>query len=464
VICARIAAMSQVATEQQWKSKYRELVQELEDKERGWSKLEAALRAAAGKLAMAALGQSKELDAAIDHVMATLRTDATALNLDSSMTGLMRALKAENAVEQRSAPAGSRVVIVPTASAVTDEIVALLRALVRRLAEMPPLVETAAVLTRRLEIGVPEGGWEPFLRSVADAVGEVVKALDAQRRELEDFLEQVTRQLAEFESWTSWQTGTAQSRRDDALGLEQTVQVEMQVLHREVASSPDLAYLKTRVQARLDGVANQLREFRHKEEQRHAEDERRASELRSEVTKLKGRTAELAEICAEQETRLMIDSLTGTHSRYAYERRLDEEFQRWQRHSQPLSFSIWDIDSFKHINDSFGHEAGDRLLRGVADLFARSKRAEDFLARIGGEEFVLLLPMTALEAAKSVAEKLRKAVETAAFLHHGQPVPVTISCGLTDFRAGDTAAAVFERADRALYEAKGQGRNRCVEL
>jgi len=79
-------------------------------------KVEAALRGAAGKLAMAALGQSRELDAAIDHVMATLRTDPTALNLDSSMTGLMRALKAENAVEQRSAPPGG-VVIVPTASA-----------------------------------------------------------------------------------------------------------------------------------------------------------------------------------------------------------------------------------------------------------------------------------------------------------------------------------------------------------
>lgn len=455
--------MSQAATEQQWKDKYRELVRELEDKEHAWSKLEAALRGAAGKLAMAALGQSRELDAAIDHVMATLRTDPTALNLDSSMTGLMRALKAENAVEQRSAPPGG-VVIVPTASAVTDEIVSLLRALVRRLAEMPPLAETAALLARRLTIGVPESGWEPFLRSVADAVGEVVKALDAQRRELEDFLEQVTRQLAEFENWTRWQTGAAQSRRDDTLGLEQTVQVEMQVLNQEVASSPDLAYLKTRVQARLDTVAGQLREFRRKEEKRHVEDERRAGELRSEVAKLKGRTAELAEICAEQETRLMIDSLTGTHSRYAYERRLDEEFQRWQRHSQPLSFSIWDIDSFKRINDSFGHEAGDRLLRGVADLFARSKRTEDFLARIGGEEFVLLLPMTTLEAAKSVAEKLRATVETAAFHHHGQPVPVTISCGLTDFRAGDTAATVFERADRALYEAKGQGRNRCVAL
>ena len=96
----------------------------------------------------------------------------------------------------------------------------------------------------------------------------------------------------------------------------------------------------------------------------------------------------------------MIDSLTGVHSRYAYERRLAEEFQRWQRHSQPLSFSIWDIDLFKRVNDSYGHEAGDRLLRGVADLFGRNKRAEDFLARIGGEEFVLLLPMTPLDAAQ----------------------------------------------------------------
>ncbi len=221
--------MASVATEQQWKTKYRELVQELEDKERAWSKLEAALRAAAGKLAVAALGQSPELDAAIDHVMAVLRTDPTTLNLDSSMTGLMRALKAETAVEAKSAPSGvasGGVVIVSTASAVTDEVVSLLRAFIRRLAEMPPLVETARSLARRLEIGVPEDGWEPFLRSVADAVGEVVNAVEAQRRGLEQFLEQVTQQLAEFEDWTRWQAGVAQSRRADTSGLEATVQAE----------------------------------------------------------------------------------------------------------------------------------------------------------------------------------------------------------------------------------------------
>jgi diguanylate cyclase len=158
----------------------------------------------------------------------------------------------------------------------------------------------------------------------------------------------------------------------------------------------------------------------------------------------------------------MIDSLTGCHSRYAYERRLEGEFQRWQRHSQPLTFSVWDIDFFKRVNDSYGHEAGDRLLRAVADLFARNKRAEDFLARIGGEEFALLLPMTTLEAATTVAEKLRCVVEAAAFRHHGEPVQVTVSAGLMDFRAGDTLTTVYERADRALYQAKQQGRNHCV--
>jgi diguanylate cyclase len=456
--------MANVATEQQWKTKYRELVDELDDKERAWGKLESALRVAAGKLAVAAMGRSPELDAAIDHVMAVLRTDPTALNLDSSITGLVRALKVDSALETKSAPPAAGVVIVPTASAVTDEIVILLRALVRRLSEMPPLADTAAMLTRRLEIGVPEGGWEPFLCSVADAVGEVVTALAAQRHELEQFLEQVTQRLADFENWTQWQTGVAQSRRDDTLNLQHTVEAELVTLEQEVVLSPDLEYLKTKVKSRLDGVASQLLEFRHNEERRQAEDEQRSSELRKEVAKLKGKTDELSKICAEQERRLMTDSLTGAHSRYAYERRLEEEFQRWQRHSQPLAFSIWDIDLFKGINDSYGHEAGDRLLRGVTELIAKHKRAEDFLARIGGEEFVLLLPMTSLEAAAASAEKLRAVIEAAAFRHHGEPVKVTISSGLTEFRSGDTPTAVYERADRALYQAKQQGRNRCVSV
>ncbi len=377
----------------------------------------------------------------------------------------MGALKVRSAVGLNSAPARAMphgVVIPRTTSAATNQIVSLLLALLRRFAEMPALADTAATLSRRLDLGVAEGGWEAFVRSVADAVGEVVNARESQQRELDDFLEQLTEQLAGLEHWTRWQAGATQSRRDDAPGLELTVQAETVHLQREVVTSPDLAYLKTKMKARLDKVARELIEFRQEEASRHAEDERCANELGKELSTLKGRTDALIKLCAEQEARLMIDTLTGCHSRYAYEQRLEEEFQRWQRHSQPLSFSIWDIDLFKRVNDSYGHQAGDRLLRSVAELFTQNKRAEDFLARIGGEEFTLLLPMTTLEAATCVAEKLRRVVEASPFRHHGKFVQITMSAGVTDFRSGDTPASVYQRADRALYQAKQSGRNHCV--
>jgi diguanylate cyclase len=343
----------------------------------------------------------------------------------------------------------------------SDEAVSVLRALIRRFAEIPQLASPAAALAQRLDLGVPEGGWDLFLRGVADAVGEAVAAREPQR-ELDDFLEHLTQQLEGLENWTRWQAGAAQSRRDDAAGLELSVKAETARLRQEVVTSPALGHLKSRMQARLDTVTRELLEFRQSEARRQVEHERRAGELSREIAELKSRTDNLIALCAEQEARLMIDSLTGCHSRYAYERRLTEEFQRWQRHSQPLTFSIWDIDLFKRVNDSYGHEAGDRLLRSIAELFTQNKRSEDFLARIGGEEFALLLPMTTLEAAASVAEKLRCVVEAAAFRHHGEPVQVTMSAGLTDFRVGDTPTTVYERADRALYQAKRQGRNHCV--
>src|SRR4029079_10462688 len=99
----------------------------------------------------------------------------------------------------------------------------------------------------------------------------------------------------------------------------------------------------------------------------------------------KDRTNELAELCASQEQRLMLDPLTGAHSRYAYEARLFEEHQTWLRHGRPFTYTIWDLDGFKRINDQLGHDAGDRLLRAVAALVSRNKREPAFFARLGRE-------------------------------------------------------------------------------
>jgi hypothetical protein len=146
--------MASVATEQQWKDRYRDLVGEIEEKERAWHSLEAALRAAAGKLAVAALGQSPEIDAAVDHVMATLRVAATPATLDSSLSGLVRALQAQSAPPAHTAASpATPVTIVPPESAVTDQIVPLLRGFIDALGRIAPLAETAAALDRRLELG-----------------------------------------------------------------------------------------------------------------------------------------------------------------------------------------------------------------------------------------------------------------------------------------------------------------------
>jgi len=101
-------------------------------------------------------------------------------------------------------------------------------------------------------------------------------------------------------------------------------------------------------------------------------------------------------------------------------------------------------------------------LKVIAATLAENIRETDFLARYGGEEFVLLMTGTAQPAILDVAEKLRQAVAVTGFHFRGEDVPVTISCGITEFRAGDSVEAVFERADRALYRAKAEGRNRCV--
>jgi diguanylate cyclase len=123
---------------------------------------------------------------------------------------------------------------------------------------------------------------------------------------------------------------------------------------------------------------------------------------------------------------------------------------------------LWDIDDFKIINDTYGHRAGDRVLKTVASCFVSRMRAQDFVARIGGEEFVVLMTGITAELALRIANELRAAVAALRFHFLGTPVRVTVSCGLTEFRDGDATSAVFDRADAALYRAKREGKNLCM--
>lgn len=162
------------------------------------------------------------------------------------------------------------------------------------------------------------------------------------------------------------------------------------------------------------------------------------------------------------------DPLIGIHNRRYLEQRLDEEFSRANRYDLPLSFLMLDVDHFKHINDTFGHNIGDIVLTSLGRITLRVVRDTDIVARFGGEEIAIIAPQTTIESAKNLAERLRQEIERTVLVPPEQnkdkkEVPVTVSIGVSEILATkDHKNHLIKRADEALYEAKKNGRNQVV--
>lgn len=170
-----------------------------------------------------------------------------------------------------------------------------------------------------------------------------------------------------------------------------------------------------------------------------------------------------SELEAELRRMSETDPLTGVYNR----RKLMEELRRrvaeFRRYGQPSTLILFDVDHFKRVNDTFGHAAGDDVLRDITVTCGQQLRDVDVLARIGGEEFAVLLTNTTLETGQRVAERLRLSIATEVMKHYQAPVPVTISAGVTALQGSDESLdAVLKRCDEALYQAKRDGRNRIV--
>lgn len=157
------------------------------------------------------------------------------------------------------------------------------------------------------------------------------------------------------------------------------------------------------------------------------------------------------------------DSLTGVSNRRHFFERAEAELQRSRRYGRPLSVFMLDLDHFKAVNDTHGHEAGDRVLVAVTGLINERLRDVDVLGRMGGEEFAVLFPETAAGQAASVADRIREVVEQAKVPVDGGHVSVTVSIGVAELRDADrTMDALMRRADKTLYKAKELGRNRVI--
>ncbi len=158
----------------------------------------------------------------------------------------------------------------------------------------------------------------------------------------------------------------------------------------------------------------------------------------------------------------LVDPLTGLNNRRYLDMRLPSLLEESARRARPLALMALDIDRFKSVNDGFGHDAGDDVLRTFAQRVKNAVREGDLLCRLGGEEFVVLMPETEIDVAARIAERVRQSVEADLFeIEKGaRRIPVTVSVGLAQSLGETEAEALFRRADRALYRSKNEGRNR----
>jgi two-component system cell cycle response regulator len=165
----------------------------------------------------------------------------------------------------------------------------------------------------------------------------------------------------------------------------------------------------------------------------------------------------------EKEFMSVLDGLTGLYNRRQFEISLEQEFNRTKRHPSDFSLAILDIDFFKKVNDTYGHQYGDYVLKTVADLMKQSFRKTDLLYRYGGEELIMIMPETNIEGAVIPVQRLRSMVENYNFEYNGVGAKVTVSIGLTmNYQEFFSAADILKSADEALYKAKAGGRNRVV--
>lgn len=160
-------------------------------------------------------------------------------------------------------------------------------------------------------------------------------------------------------------------------------------------------------------------------------------------------------------SRSVTDALTNLYNRHFMDTHLENMVQQSHKHQRPMSLMLIDVDHFKPINDTYGHDAGDEVLRGLSKVIVNSIRTADMAARFGGEEFVVLLPETDMLSGTVVTDRIRKMVEMTPFKvgHEIGSLNVTVSIGAAQLRKGETPAQLLKRADEALYKAKNSGRN-----
>ncbi|VVO99659.1 GGDEF domain-containing protein [Pseudomonas fluorescens] len=305
--------------------------------------------------------------------------------------------------------------------------------------------------------------WYELLPILDDFATLMLAISDSGQHEFEAYLLRLNERLESFQSNLQAASADHADSRSAAHALDSQIREQVDGLQTSMHEAADLEDLKHVLENHLEGLLGTMDEHRKQRDEREQEVAARLQSLAERVAHMEQEASGFREHLEEQRQKALIDPLTGLPNRAAWSERLEHEIGQWQQHGNTLMLAMLDLDHFKRINDNYGHLAGDKVLKIIATVLRKRLRGTDFIARFGGEEFVLLLPSTVPAAGLKLLEHLRASIEACPFHFKGERVTITISMGLTAFKPGEHSDLVLKRADQALYRAKNAGRNR-VEL
>ncbi|QHF42327.1 hypothetical protein PspS35_00425 [Pseudomonas sp. S35] len=301
--------------------------------------------------------------------------------------------------------------------------------------------------------------WYELLPILDDLAVLMLAITDSGQHEFEAYLKQLNERLEAFQGHLQVASDGHADSRSAARELDTQIREQVDGLQSSVQEAADLDSLKHVLESHLEGLLGTMDEHQQQRDQREQEVAARLKGLAERVANMEQEAQGYREHLEVQRQKALIDPLTGLPNRAAWSERLDHEVNAWHQHGNSLSLAMLDLDHFKRINDGYGHLAGDKVLKIIANVLRKRLRPSDFIARFGGEEFVLLMPNSSLPDALGVGEVLRAAIEACPFHFKGEPVTITVSMGVAQFQPGERSDLALKRADEALYRAKAAGRN-----
>lgn len=290
----------------------------------------------------------------------------------------------------------------------------------------------------------------------------VFSNINDERKSAQHFLQQLNISLESVQSVLGQTISDSGEFADKRSHLNQKLKTGVSEISACVTDACELYDLKESVGLQLQTLSDALNQHLtlHEEERQSFSENTQAMEQRLRETEAK--VIHYKRELAKQKFRSLQDNLTKLPNRSAFEERLNLEFQRWVKGETELTVAVIDVDHFKSINDNFGHVAGDKTLQVIAGTLSKALKDSAFVCRYGGEEFAIIF-CSDQESAYQHIENTRDKVANIPFKFKSEDIRITISAGIAKFKYNeDTPTAVFERADKALYDAKNSGRNRVV--